>query len=37
MSIVHVREVLEDNAGWSEWDLHGLGLGLLPVEDAFHI
>lgn len=37
MSTFHIREVLEDDTGWSEWDLHSLGLGLLPVEDAFHI
>lgn len=37
MSIVHIREVLEDDTSWPEWDLHSLGLGLLPVQDAFHI
>ena len=34
---VDIREVLEDDTGRSEWNLHSLGLGLLPVEDTFHI
>lgn len=37
MNSDHIREVLEDDTGWSEWDLYSLSLGLLPVEDAFHI
>lgn len=37
MIIAHIREVLEDDTGGSEWDLHSLSLGLFPVEDAFHI
>lgn len=37
MIIAHIREVLEDDTGRSEWDLHGLSLSLFPVKDAFHV
>ncbi len=33
----HVREVLEDDPGRFEWDLHTVALTLLPVENVFHI
>ena len=37
MNRVHIREVLKDDPSRSERNLHSLSLGLLPVEDAFHI
>lgn len=34
---VDIRKVLEDDTCWSEWYLHILSLGLLPVKDPFHV
>lgn len=34
---MNLREVLQNNPSWSEWNLHILRLGLLPVEDVFHV